>query len=302
MEIKITNWKRGIAVVSLVVVAFCVHYFTHYYNPELDETITALQSNNPATIAQALLKTSEFGMAKGHKLIPHILPLLSDKRLVKKDASQKMIHKVQSLPEAAPGMDKYLRGIHTIGFSAAMTIQSLVIVDVLHVWWIGGKAKKRIISYVTEEIDPYDEYTISNALLAVGHIRAKRLLPFWFQCLAIKSESIRVHALAGLWYYIYDRTHGLFTWKPDEEISPAMVRNLERCLDDPSPYIRQEAKNVMRQLKKRVFPFGANSIVDRGENRLLATYFQKISERREKHGCTSKQNRTDRSHSKKLKN
>ncbi len=253
ITIPITNWKRAIVVVGLVVFAFCVHHFTYYDNPELDETITALQSNDPATIAEALLKTSALGMAKGHKLIPHILPLLSDERPVPEDIAQKMIRNTQSSPGAIPGMGKHLHDILTIGFSAALTIQSLVIVDVLHVQRIGGNAEEYIISYVTEEIDPDDEYTISNALAAVRHIRAKRLLPFWFQCLAIESESIRIHALDGLRYYIYDRTHGLFTWKPEEEISPAMAENLKLCLDDPSFYVRQQAEDVMRQLKKAGF-------------------------------------------------
>ncbi len=252
--IPITNWKGAILVVGLVILAFSVHYFIYYYNPELDETITQLQSDDPTSIVQALLETSSLGMAKGYKLIPHILPLLSDKRHISKQSSQKIIRKIQSSPGAILGMGKHLQRTHTIGFSAAMTIQSLVIVDDLHVRSIGGNAKERIISYVTEEIDPNDEYTISNALAAVRQICDKRLLPFWFKCLAIESESIRIHALFVLRYYIYDRTHGLFSWNPEEEVSSVMVRNLKLCLNDPSPYIRQEAEDLVHQLKKSGFP------------------------------------------------
>ncbi|PID55632.1 hypothetical protein CSB45_15065 [candidate division KSB3 bacterium] len=253
ITIPITNWKSAILVVGLVVLAFCTHHVIYYYNPKLDETITALQSDDPAAIAQALLESSDLDMAKGHKLIPYILPLLSDKRLVTEHAAQEMTHKIQSSPGAIPGMGAHLNGIPTVGFSAAMTIQALVIVDTFHTRWIGGKAKERIISYVTQEIDPDDEYSISNALAAVGHIHSRRLLPFWFQCLAIESESIRIQALSGLTYYIYDRTHGLFTWKPEKEISQSMAGTLKACLEDPSPYIRQEAEDVIRQLKTAGF-------------------------------------------------
>ncbi|PID75184.1 MAG: hypothetical protein CSB23_05075 [Deltaproteobacteria bacterium] len=234
---------------------FFVHHCTYYHNPKLDETIVALQSDESAIIAQALFETQSLGMAKGHKLIPYILPLLSDKRPVPEDIAQKTIQKIQASPGAIPGMGEYLKDIQTIGFSAAMTIQSLVIVDVLHVRWVRGKAKKRIISYVTEEVDPNDEYTLSNALAAVRHIYNKRLLPFWFQCLATESETIRIHALSGLSYYIYDRTHGWWTWKPQEEISPAMAENLRLCLDDPYPHIRREAGTIIDQLEKAGFLF-----------------------------------------------
>ncbi len=255
ITIPIKNWKGAVFVVGLVVFAFSMHHYIYYYNPELDETITALQSDDPAAIARALLKTSEFGMEKGHKLIPYILPLLKDKRIVPQHIEQEMIEKTQSSPAAIPGMGADLRGTHTIGFSAAMTIQALIIVDVLRTRWISGKAEKRIISYINEEIDPNDRYAVANALAAVRHICARQLLPFWFECLAIESESIRIHALFGLGYYIYDRTHGLFTWKPEEEITPAMAANLKRCLNDPSYYIRQEARDLIEKMEKAGFSF-----------------------------------------------
>ncbi len=154
------------------------------------------------------------------------------------------------MPGAIPGIEPQLKKIQTIGFTAALTLQSLVIIDVRNVRWGSKKAIKRIVSYVTEQIDPSDEYTLSNGLVAVQHIHSKNLLPFWFQCLAMESDPIRIHTLAGLTYYIYDRTHGLFTWKPEEEISPAMIENLKRCLDSPSYYIQQEAQDIIDKLKE----------------------------------------------------
>ncbi len=246
--------KDTIIVGGLVFLAFYIHDLIYYDNPQLDKTITELQSGDPAAIAQALLDTSSLDMAKGHKLIPYILPLLGDKRMVPEPIAQKMIQRIQSSPGAIPGVEGYMRDTLNIGFSAALTIQSLVIVDVLHLERVGGKAAKRIVSYVLNEVDPNDKFTTSNALAAVRHIHARQLLPFWFNSLAIESESIRIHALSGLDYYIYDRTNGLLTWKPAEEISPSMVKNLELCLDDPSFYIRQQAEDIIRKLKKAGLP------------------------------------------------
>ncbi len=71
--IQITGWKGAIFVVGLVIFAFWMNHRIYYYNPDLDETITALQSDDPATIAQALVESQTLGMAKGQKLIPYIL-------------------------------------------------------------------------------------------------------------------------------------------------------------------------------------------------------------------------------------
>ncbi|PIE41752.1 MAG: hypothetical protein CSA49_01985 [Gammaproteobacteria bacterium] len=253
--IPITNWKRAVVAVGLVILAFWMHDFIYYDNPKLDETIAQLQSGDSQAIAQALLDTSSLGMAKGHQLIPHILPLLGDNRPVPEHIEQQMIQQLQSTPGAIPGMGEYLRGTLTIGFSAAMSIQALVIVDVFHLRWVGGRAKQRIVAYVTEEIDPNDEYAVSNALAAVQHIHAEKLLPFWFNSLAIESETIRIPALSGIEYYIHDRTHGLFTWHPEDEISPAMAANLKSCLNDPSYFIRQQAEDVINDLKEAGFTF-----------------------------------------------
>ncbi len=248
--IKITGWKGALFVVGLVVFAFWMNHRIYYYNPDLDETITALQSDDPATIAQALVESQTLGMAKGQKLIPYILFLLSDQRRVPDEIAQRIVQNIQSMPGAIPGIEPQLKEIQTIGFTAAITIQSLVIVDVRNIRWGSRKARKRIVSYVTEQIDPSDEYTLSNGLIAVEQIRSTSLLPFWFQCLAIESDPIHIHALAGLEYYIYDRTHGLFTWKPEEEISPAMAENLKRCLDSPSYYIQQQAEDIIDKLRE----------------------------------------------------
>ncbi|PIE60154.1 MAG: hypothetical protein CSA32_00435 [Desulfobulbus propionicus] len=252
--IPVTGWKGAILVVGIVVLAFWMHDRIYYHNPKLDETIAALQSDDPATIAQALLETDTLGMARGHKLIPYILLLLGDERRVPDEIARKIVQRLQSSPGAISGVGKYLKDIQTIGLRAATTIQALVIIDLHYrVSGIGGKARKRIISYVTERIDPDDEYTLSNGLIAVSQIRSKKLLPFWFQCLAIESEPVRIHALSGLSYYIYDRTHGLFTWRPEKEISSSMAENLKRCLNDPSLYVRQNAEDIVRQLREAGF-------------------------------------------------
>ncbi len=255
-RIEITSWKGALLVIGLVVFAFSMHHFTYYYNPKLDETRMALRSDDPAIIAQALLDIGRLGMAKGHKLIPDILTLLGDERPVPEEIAQKMALRIQSMPSAVfiPGIEDHLKNILTIGYTAALAIQGLVIIDVHHLRRIGGKANKQIVSYVTKEIDPADEHALSNALIAVGHIHRKRLIPFWFDCLAIESEPIRLLALTGLTYYIHDRTHGLWTWKPEKEISPPMIENLKRCLDDPYPHIRQNAEEVMYKLRKAGLP------------------------------------------------
>ncbi|PID78248.1 MAG: hypothetical protein CSA18_02460 [Deltaproteobacteria bacterium] len=255
-RIEITSWKGAVFVIGLVIFAFWMHNFIYYYNPKLDETRMALRSDDPAIIAEALLEIKSLGMAKGHKLIPDILVLLGDERPVPEEIAKKMMLQFKSMPGAIfiPGIEDRLKKILTIGHTAAIAIQGLVIIDVHHLRWIGGKAKKQIVSYVTKEIDPADEYTLSNGLIAVGHIHRERLIPFWFDCLAIESEPIRLLAMSGLSFYIYDRTHGLWTWKPEKEISSSMLENLKLCLEDPYPHIRQEAADLIFKLKKAGLP------------------------------------------------
>nr|WP_319494743.1 hypothetical protein [uncultured Desulfobacter sp.] len=243
--------RKGLAVVSgIVILVFCIHHFIYYYNPNLDASIKSLRSDDPATISQALLNADNLGMEKGHKLIPYILVLLGDERPVPEPILQRMIQNIQAVPGAITGAGANLPPIYTIGFSAAMTLQSLVINDLKRLRWIGGRAKKRIINYVTTTVDPDDEYALANALAAVRMMRDKKLLQFWFDSLAIDSETIRSHALAGINYYILDRTNGFFTWHPEKEISAEMIENLTRCLDDPSAFIQRKARDIIEQLER----------------------------------------------------
>ncbi len=251
VTIPIKSWKGFIVVLGIVALAFSIHYYTYYYNPNLDKTIRALKTNDPKIISEALLATSNLGMAKGHKLIPYILPLLSDKRAVPEEIRKKMTKHIQ-----VPAMIKgKLKNAYTIGFAAALTIQALVIIDVHHLRWIGGKAEDEIVSYVIRKINPNDQYTLGNALIAVAQIHRKELLPFWFKCLAVESESIKISALGGFYFYIHDRTNGLWTWKPNQEISQKMAKNLQACLKDKSPFVRQEAKDIIGKLEKAGFVF-----------------------------------------------
>ncbi len=249
-KILITGLKDAVFVIGIVVLALWLHDRIYYDNPDLNKTIAALQSDNPGTIAQALVEANTLGMAKGHELIPDILLLLSDERRIPDEIALRIRQSIQSSPGPISGMEEQLKEIQTVGFTAAMTIQSMVIVNVSHIRRGSKKAKERIVSYVTGQIDSGNEYALTNGLLAVQQIRNKRLLPFWFQCLTIESEPIRIHALTGLKYYIHDRTHGFLSWKPEKEISPLMAKQLEHCLNDSSPYVKQQAQDIILELKE----------------------------------------------------
>ncbi|PID27479.1 MAG: hypothetical protein CSB55_08825 [Candidatus Cloacimonadota bacterium] len=250
--IPVKSYKGFFLAVGLIVSAFIVNYFIWHYNPELNKTAVLLESGDPENIAEALLKTSSFGTAKGYKLIPLILPLLGDKRYVSSHLKEKTSHHISG--ESGSGI--YSNEPGTIGFSAALTLNSLIInADISGIRGIRGKAKKNIIKYITDDINLHDEYAVANALLAVQNIRDKRLLPFWFECLRIESESIRMNALAGLNFYISHRTAGLWAWRPEKEISPLMAENLKLCLSDSSPYIKREAENIIEVLKRKGFSF-----------------------------------------------
>ncbi|WP_028580692.1 hypothetical protein [Desulfogranum japonicum] len=248
--IEIKSWKGLAVVAGIIILAFWIHHYTYYYNPNLEASINALTSEDPAIISQALMDIETLGMEKGHKLIPYILVLLGDERPVPEPIVSKMIRNIQSTPGAIGGFDAYLKPTQTIGFSAAMTLQSFLVIDLRKSGRISGNAREQIIYYVTETIGlDKDEYTISNALAAVWMMRDKRLLPFWFDSLAIDSQSIRIFALAGIKYYIYDRTHGLFTWHPEKEISAEMIENLIHCTEDPSAYVQRKARDIIQELR-----------------------------------------------------
>ncbi len=113
----------------------------------------------------------------------------------------------------------------------------------------GKKYRARIVEYVLDEIGLYsDELTLANGLWAVNQIHDERLLPFWFQALEIESDPVRLAALSGLYYYVYDRTHGLFTWDPEQEIDASMLKNLKSCAVDGSGFVRISASMVMDAL------------------------------------------------------
>ncbi len=246
---ELKGWPGVIVVVVLVTLAFSANHFWFRYNPRLDELIQALQSNDPLIIGEALYESKNFTMGKGHELIPHIFPLLSDDRDLPENLKQKIIVEIQSISSSIPGMESGMKSTYSIGFFAALTLQGLVIKDVENRRWIGGKYRARIVEYVLDEIGiDNNEFTLKNGLWAVNQIHDKRLVPFWFQCLKIESESIRAASLYGISNYIYDRNHGLFTWHPEKEIDANMIENLKSCLVDNSGLVRILALGVVDAL------------------------------------------------------
>ncbi len=246
-ELKV--WSGVAVVAGLIIFGLAGHHYMYNYNPKLEELTQALQSDDPSVIGKALYESGRFTMGKGHKLIPYILPHLSDDRDLPEKLKQKIIKGIQSTPGSIPGVESDLGGIFSIGFTAALTLQSLVIKDVENKRWIGGKYRALIVEYILDEIGPYsDEFILKNGLWAVHLTHDERLVPFWFQCLEIESESIRSPALSGLYYYIYDRNHGLFTWHPEKEIDANMIENLKSCLFDNSELVRRSASLVTNAL------------------------------------------------------
>jgi hypothetical protein len=246
---ELKGWSGVAVVVGLIIFGLAGHHYMYKYNPKLEELTQALQSDDPSVIGKALYESGRFTMGKGHKLIPYILPHLSDDRDLPEQLKQKIIKEIQSTPGSIPGVESDLVGIFSIGFTAALTLQSLVIKDVENKRWIGGKYRSLIVEYILDEIGPYsDEFILKNGLWAVNQIHDERLVPFWFQCLEIESESIRSPALSGLYYYIYDRNHGLFTWHPEKEIDANMIENLKSCLFDNSELVRRSASLVTKAL------------------------------------------------------
>jgi hypothetical protein len=246
---ELKGWSGVAVVVGLIMLGLAVHHYNFNYNPRLDELSHALQSDDPLLIGEALYESGRSTMGKSHKLIPYILPHLDDDRALPEELKQKIIKGFQSTSGSIPGIESDLGRVLSIGLTAALTLQSLVIIDVENKRWIGGKYRARIVEYVLDEIGPNsDEFTLINGLWAVNQIHDERLVPFWFQCLEIESESIRSPALSGLYYYIYDRNHGLFTWRPEKEIDANMIENLKSCLSDDSELVRISASLVTKAL------------------------------------------------------
>ncbi|PIE03485.1 MAG: hypothetical protein CSA81_02025 [Acidobacteria bacterium] len=248
---ELRGWP-GIAVAAgLLVLGLSVNYYIFRYNPKQAALVESLQSDDPAVIGQALYESGKFTMGKGHKLIPCILPHLSDHRDLPEELKQKIISEIQATPGSIPGIESEMARVLSIGYTAALTLQSLVIKDVESKRWVGGKYRARIVEYVLDEIGPYsDELTVANGLWSVTQIHDERLVPFWFQCLEKDSESIRTAALSGLSFYIYDRTHGILTWHPEKEIDAKMIENLQACTADHRGLVSTSASHVLDELAK----------------------------------------------------
>ncbi len=230
LTFQLKGWSGIVIVVGLVVFALAVNHYVFRYNPRLDELTQALQSDNPSRIGEALYESGKLTAGKGHKLIPYILPHLSDDRDLPEAIKQKQVSQIQSAPGSFLGLEANVGRVLSIGYTAALTLQGLVIMDVENRRWIGRKYRAQIVDYVLDEIAPYgDEFTLEHGLWAVNQIHDKRLIPLWFQALEIESDSIRLAAHSGLLYYIYDRTHGLFTWHPEEEIDANMLKKLHEA-------------------------------------------------------------------------
>ncbi len=245
MTFELKSWPGIAVVVVIVTLALGANHYRFRYNPRLDALTQALQSDDPAVIGAALYESREFTMGKGHKLIPYILPHLSDDRDLPENLKQKLIEHIQSVPGSITGIESAMGKTLSLGFTAALTLQGLVIKDVERNRWVGGKYRTLIVEYVLNEIGSNsDEFTLANGLWAVNHIHDNRLVPFWFQCLGIASEAIRIPALLGLYLYSYDRTHGFFEWHPEQEIDANMIENLQSCLVDNSGHVQMSASRV----------------------------------------------------------
>ncbi|PID27307.1 MAG: hypothetical protein CR982_06045 [Candidatus Cloacimonadota bacterium] len=239
--------RDSIVVFGLIGLAFYIHHSIFYSNPDLDKTIKDLKSGNPTVIGEALLRASKLDMGKGYKLIPHILPLLNDKRRTPKNISNNRISNQNKTSLKEGNGSK--RG--TIGYSTAIAIQSMTIKDILHLEWVGGNAEDEITAYINRNINIKDIEAVNNALIAIMNVRRKETLPFLFRVLTIKSESIRLQAISSLEYYIKDKISSPFPWDPKDEITPKMLENLKACLNNSSPYIKKEAKKLLNLLEKR---------------------------------------------------
>lgn len=207
-EFQLTGLKSAMVVLCLLALGYLGHHYTYYYNPNLDKSIAALESDDPNFIGEALYQIQKLTMGKGYKLIPHILPILKDSRPLPEIVEQKIIREIQSTPGAMYGIGRKMRGSLTLGSTAALTLQSLVILDVQNRRFVGGKAQDQIINYIIENISQEnDEFEIANGLAAVRQVHDQRLIPFWFKCLELDSETIKIHALSGLFHYVHDRVH-----------------------------------------------------------------------------------------------
>ena len=152
INIKLSGWKGVVVVVLLVAGAGYLHYYRYYYNPDFDTFVTYLESDDPNAIGEALYHTRNLTLSKGHKLIPHILPLLGDDRPLPGAIEGKIIREIQSTPGAIGGMGAEMEGSFTLGSTAALAIQSLVIMNVRRSRRVTTKAWDRIVNHVVNGI------------------------------------------------------------------------------------------------------------------------------------------------------
>jgi hypothetical protein len=248
-EIKLSGRKATIVAICIISFVYFLHHYIYYKNPTLKNSITALESDDPFAIGEALYQAQKLTMSKGHKLIPYILPLLKDNRELPDNIEKKIILEIQSTPGAIGGMGERMKGSFTLGFTSALTLQSLVMLDVQNKRFVGGKARDKIVEYIIENFSINDnELAISNGVAAVRQIHDKKLVPFWFRCLELESEQIKAHALSGLFHYVHDRSNGIFAWNPEKEITRSMYSQLKDCQHDPSGLIQRQAELVVQQL------------------------------------------------------
>ncbi len=61
-------------------------------------------------------------------------------------------------------------------------------------------------------------------------------------------DGLAENIVSGLFFYIYDRTHGIFPWHPEREIDTNMLQNLKLCTVDDSMLVRMSASDVVDAL------------------------------------------------------
>ncbi len=246
INFKLSGLLGAVVVIGVIAAALFIHNLIYYHNPRVEPLTKSLQSNDPMMIGEALCEADGFTTEKGHKLIPYILPLLRDEREFPKELQSKFFKGDQLISAGSQDADERSKEIRTIGFASALTLQGFIIKD--RTPW--KKYREKIISYVVEDVRLNDnEHFLKNALWAVSQSKNKRVIPLWFQCLEMESESIKMASLSGLYYYIDDRDRGFFTWHPEKEIDSNMIKKLKACESDSSPAVRFSSSRVIKGLK-----------------------------------------------------
>lgn len=252
IEIPINDWVGLVLVVILISFGIWTHHLIFYHNPKLAETIHGLESRDPRAIGEALLKAREVSMERGHKLVPSLLPLLQDERSMPDDIVNQFSQTRGFLGMSGIPLPK----IEKIGTATGLVLQSLVINDVTKERSVSGAAKEKIVDYVLQRVAVTGtNFEKANALMASNHIFNQRLIPFRFQCLASDDDALKVHALSGIFFYVTDRSKGIFPWNPSKEINEDMKRVLSERLNDSSLYVRRQSEEIIGILKKMGMEF-----------------------------------------------